>query len=153
MCVVCVCCVCVCVCVFRVKTRTSIKNSFNPLESNIKHFELTDVAAALDEVIADSILFTAVPKPDIDIVREVITCKPVQYDVASIYDITMMSDTILSFKRNEYMNKENVEIIESLTRGQSNYGCWYSFRRCVVTASEAHDVKTRMESLKRGWNH
>ena len=48
----------------KVNICTSIKKRFNPLESNIKPFP-------------DSILLTTVPKPEIDFVRGVITCKPV----------------------------------------------------------------------------
>ena len=130
---------------------SSTKKIFNPIEVNIKPLKLVDIAAALEEIIPDSTLFTGVPKPEIDFVREVITQKPAKPDVIGIYDIILKSDSLSSFQNNisKHMTKENIMFIESLTRGQSNNECWYFFRRGVVTASKGHDVKTKMETLKR----
>ena len=99
--------------------RSSMKDNFNPIEANIKPLELVNIAAALENVIADSTLFTGVPKPEIDFVREVITQKPAKPDVISIYDIILKSDSISSFRNNisKHMTKENIILIESLTHG------------------------------------
>ena len=52
----------------------SAKKKFNPLaKSDKKLLSLIDFASALEEIVANSILFTAVLKPKIDFVREIIT--------------------------------------------------------------------------------
>ena len=39
--------------------------------------------------------------------------------------------------------------IERQTRGQVDNEQWFRFRKHVITASKAHDVKTRMETAQR----
>ena len=52
----------------------SPKGEFNPLAKSDKTpLSLIDFASALEEIVPNSILFTAVPKPEIDFVREIIT--------------------------------------------------------------------------------
>ena len=60
------------------KTRKLVstpKKAYHPLpeKSSIHPLKLTDIATALEDIIPDSILFTAVPKPKIYYVREIIT--------------------------------------------------------------------------------
>ena len=48
------------------------KKVFNPVkDTNIKLLTLSGIAKALEEVAPQSIIFTAVPKPKVDFVREV----------------------------------------------------------------------------------
>ena len=48
------------------------------------------------------------------------------------------------------MTKENIERIEKLTRGQNTNNLWFSFRKCVVTASKCHDVLTKLNKIEKG---
>ena len=45
-------------------------------------------------------------------------------------------------------SKEDLSIIESETRGQSENANWFLYRKHVITASKAHSVKTKMASLR-----
>ena len=68
------------------------KKKYNPLlHSHIKPLSFHDFAEALDDIIPDSVLYTAVPKPEIDFVREVLTVKDISMDLTSIDDILIMS--------------------------------------------------------------
>ena len=39
--------------------------------------------------------------------------------------------------------------IEQATNGQSGNPSWFSYRKHIITASKGHDVKTRMETLRK----
>ena len=70
---------------------TSKKNYDPPSGCNFKPFKLTDIAAALENVIPQSVLFTAVPKPKIDFVREIVTsCVEKPDGLESIDDIIIV---------------------------------------------------------------
>ena len=78
------------------------KKVFNPIRNtDRKLLTLTSIAKAIEEVAPQSILFTAVPKPKIDFVREVLTksAERPKY-IASIDDIMLMSGSISSFNEN-----------------------------------------------------
>ena len=100
------------------------KKRFNPLiDNNCKFFTLTDIAKALEDVAPQSIIFTAVPKPKVDFVREVLTKNTKKSaNVPSIDDVILMSQSIKSFTENmsKNMTVDNIEIIESSTHGQSS---------------------------------
>ena len=52
----------------------SPKKKFNPLaKSDKKPLSLIDFASVLEDIVPNSILFTALPKPKIDFVQEIIT--------------------------------------------------------------------------------
>lgn len=130
------------------------KRNFNPLANSTKKLlNLTDVAKALENVAPGSILFTAVPQPKVDFVREIITVedKP-PTDLANIDDIVIMSESKTLFKENlaSNMTKENLKHIEVLTHGQSENENWYAYRKGVITASKAHDVLTKMDKVIKG---
>ena len=129
------------------------KKKFNPLVDNSRRLlTLTDIGKALEEVAPQSIIFTALPKPKIDFVREVLTKNiPKPADVASIDDIILMSQSIKAFKENlsKNMTVENIKLIESSTYGQSSNETWYRFRKGVITASKSHDVFTKMTKLSK----
>ena len=63
-----------------------------------------------------------------------------------------MSNSIHDFHQNvtEHMVQKSIEHIEILTRGQCSNESWYSFRKGVITASKAHEVKTKMEKFSKG---
>ena len=88
---------------------------FNPLiDNNKKLLTLTDIGKALEEVAPQSIVFTALPQPKIDFVREVLannTAKP--DNIASIDDIIFMSEDLKSFRENlsKNMTLKNIKIV------------------------------------------
>ena len=127
------------------------KKVFNPLtDCNKKLINLNDIAEALEEVSPNSIIHTAVAKPEVDFMREVTNIgKP---DAVSVDDVILMSENKEQFKMNLYssMNRDNINKIEKITRGQSDNHLWFSFRKGVVTASKSHDVLTKMKKLTKG---
>ena len=129
------------------------KKKFNPLiDNNKKLLTLTDIGKALEEVAPQSIVFTALPQPKIDFVREVLTnntAKP--DDIASIDDIILMSEDFKSFRENlsKNMTLKNIKLIENNTHGQSANETWYQFRNGVITASKSHDVFTKMTKVNK----
>ena len=74
----------------------SPKEKFNPLvKSDKKPLPLIDFASALEEIVSKSIHFTAVPKPKIDFVGEIITDWAEETDVeeASLKSLIKISKT------------------------------------------------------------
>ena len=129
----------------------SPKNNYNPIATTkLKKLTLTDIAKAFEDIRPDSIIHTAVPKPKIDFVREIISINPVNDSILSLDDIIMMSDSTDSFFEHLYENvtKDVIKKIEILTRGQAANKCWHTFRKGVITASKGHDIKTKMEKIK-----
>ena len=61
-------------------------------------------------------------------------------------DVINMSKNISFFKGDvlNVFNKENIETIEKLTMGQSENRHWLEYRKCLITASKAHEVVTEM---------
>ena len=115
--------------------------------------KLTDIASALESVIPNSTLLTGVPKPEIYFMREGIVAKSsIPTDVISVDDVIVMSDSIKTFYENvaEHFSSKNIEQIEILTRGQCSNESSYAYRKGVITASKAHEVKTKMEKFLKG---
>lgn len=131
------------------------KKNFDPLQHcGEKLLSLNEIADELKEIILDSILFTAVPKPEIDFDRECLSISDVTQpsDVYSISDILAMSKTKTEFECNlvAYVTPEKVIDIEKLTQGQSENTGWYNFRKHVISASKGHEVLTKMKKVKSG---
>jgi hypothetical protein len=127
------------------------KKRFDPLAgSNMKLLSLVDFAKAIKDISPDSILLSAVPKPEIDFVREDASTKAVA-TVPSIQDLTLMSKTKTEFIDNIKitMTAKNISEIEVTTRGQSKNDAWFDYRKGVITASKAHEVLTKMEKVKK----
>jgi len=129
------------------------KKVYDPLVNvNKRPLLISDYATALEKIAPTSMLFTAVPKPKIDFVREIITKnneKP--DDIQSIDDVLLVSNTFEEFSKNLKLFTEiNITKIEILTRGQSSNEQWYTFRKGVITASKAHEVITKMKKIKAG---
>ena len=123
------------------------------IDTTTKTISLVEIATALEEVAPLSIVHQAVPTPEIDFVREVVTKNStVPDDLVSVDDVLLLSETETSFYENlkHNFNKKNINRIEMLTRGQSSNDAWYRFRKGVITASKCHEVLTKMKKLKRG---
>ena len=130
------------------------RRHYNPLVDNTKKLlSLIEIASALEEAAPLSIVHQAVPKPEIDFVREIITkTNTVPVELVSVDDILLLSTSRSDFDENLLHNftKENIQKIENITRGQSDNEAWYMFRKGVITASKAHEVMTKVKKLKKG---
>ena len=103
------------------------------------------------KVSPQSILHTAVPNPKVDFFRELISTKIVQPEkVLTISDVIVMSKNMSDFKENLSLSKENLESIEKFTIGQSENEHWFEYRKCLITASKAHEVVTKMTKVEKG---
>ena len=72
---------------------------------------MKDFSEAVNKVSSQSILHTAVPKPKVDFVRELISTKIVQpKKVLTISDVINMSKHMSDFNENlRFFTKENIE--------------------------------------------
>ena len=108
---------------------------------------------AIEDVAPESTVFTAVQKPKADFLKEILYKSSERpSDLASIDDIMLMSDDIVSFFQNltTNMTGENIKRIESsITHGQSSNEIWHRFHKGVVTASNCHDVHTKWSKLAK----
>ena len=100
----------------------SPKKKFNPLaKSDKKPLSLIDFASSLEEIVLHSILFTAVPKPKIDFVWEIITewAGETDVEVTSIESLIKLSKTKVEFLENlDLLPVEKIRQTEVCTRGQ-----------------------------------
>ena len=83
---------------------------------------LIDFASTFEEIVPNSILFTAAPKPKIDFAQEIITEWPGEtgVEVTSIDSLIKLSKTKVEFLRNLDLHLlEKIRQIEVFTRGQS----------------------------------
>ena len=83
---------------------------------------MIDFASAFEEIVPNSILFTAAPKPKIDFVQEIITEWPGEtgVEVTSIESLIKLSKTKVEFLKNLDLHLlEKIRQIEIFTRGQS----------------------------------
>ena len=63
----------------------------------------------------------------------------------SISDAINVSKNMSDFKVNlSAFIKENTKTIEKLTMGQSENEHWFEYHKCLITASKAHEVVTKM---------
>ena len=133
----------------------SPKKRFDPLKNcDLKLLSIKDFAEAINKVSPQSMLHTAVTKPKVDFVRELISQKIVQpKKVLSISDVINMSKNVSKFKENlSVFTKENIETIEKLTMGQSeNEHLFEEYRKCLITLWKAHEVFTKMtKAVEKG---
>ena len=59
----------------------------------------------------------------------------------------------ISFFKGDVLNvftKENIETIEKLTMGQSENRHRLEYRKCLITASKAHEIVTEMTKKEKG---
>ena len=91
-------------------------------------------------------LHTAVLKPKVDFVRELISTKIIQpKKVLSIYNVINKSENIGDFKENlSVFTNWNIETIEKLTMTQSENEHRSEYCKCLITASKVHEIVTKM---------
>ena len=111
-----------------------------------------DFADKLKDIIPGSVLYTAVPKPKVDFVRETLSTNETKSELPNIDDYLVSSRKCFEFFTNI---KENfcsgvIAKIEIATRGQSDNSLWFSFRKGIITASKSHEVMTKMKKVVSG---
>lgn len=130
------------------------KKNFNPIaKNNTAILNFNTIVEALGDMLGVTTLSTAVPKPEIDFFREVLTKQPsLEEQVISLNDIVLMSSSSEEFLKNlnELMTLNNIEAIEKFTKGQSCNSHWFDCRKGVITASKIHEVKTKMAKVEKG---
>jgi len=131
------------------------KKNYNPLHHcSLKALNFKDIADALEkeDVIGNTILSTAIPRPEIDFVRTILSEKLVDDSIPCVDDMILMSQTVEEFMQNLSVNfsKETILKIEQVTLDQSTNQLWYEQRKSVITASKVHEVKTKMTKVNNG---
>ena len=117
---------------------------------------LSEIANALREVCdeKDSILFSAVRRPQSFSIEELLQqTKSLQETTGllTFEDYLEIFDSKTDFLLHLEYFPSRIEDIERGTRGQSTNPLWCAIRKHVISASKAHEVKTRMLSyLKKG---
>ena len=70
--------------------------------------------------------------------------------VLSISDVINMSKNMSDFKENlSVFTEENIETTEKLLMGQSENEYWFDYQKCLITASKAHEVVTKMTKVEK----
>lgn len=132
----------------------SPKKKYNPLQDNSKKLlQLSDIAEVLKEVMPNSIVHQAVATPEIDLCREMISSNKIKPSgVLSVNDVIAMSKSKFEFYENlkTCIDHERIQQIQLITRGQNVNKLWFDFRKNVITASKAHEVKSKMSKHAKG---
>ena len=69
----------------------------------------------------------------------------------SISDVINMSKYLSDYKGNlRVFTTDKIETIEKPTMGQSKNEHWFEYCKCLITASKAHDVTTKMTKVEKG---
>lgn len=126
----------------------SPKKRFDPTVNITKPLKLEEVADALRLVFkeSESIIFTAIPKASANNSTPITEEK----QICTLDDFLLASSTPDEFCLNMEYFPQHIALIEKETRGQSNNLLWFAVRQHMITASKAHDVKTRMCSFRKG---
>lgn len=140
------------------KINSTPKKEFNPLinsRTSVSGLSFEEMIKSFEEsnIISETILSTAVPKPEIDFYREVMTKQSIEPEsVLSLDDVITSSKTLVEFFENMRLNisGETVKKIEKITRGQSSNHLCFQHRKGVITASKVHEVKTKMGKVIKG---
>ena len=130
----------------KTKLNSSPKKKFDPISESDYSLSLDETANALRNVCkeSDSIIFCAMPKAPTQVSEDE------SIDVESLNDLIILSNSVDEFmERLKAMSKETIIEVEEMTRGQSENPQWFAFRKHVITASKAHAVMTRCNSLKK----
>ena len=136
-----------------IKRKDPFNKNFIPLaKSDIKPLPLINFSSALEEVVPNSILFTAVLKPKIDFVSEIITewAAKTDVEVTSIESLTNLSKTKVEFLENlDLLSIAKNSQMEVCTRGQCCNEQWYLCRRGIAAASKPHEVIRKMRKVRK----
>ena len=95
---------------------------------------MTNFASALEEIVPNSILSTAVPKPKINFLQKIITewAGETDAEVTGIEGLIQLSKTKVKFLENlDLLSIEKIRQIEVYTRGQCCNEQWHLCRKGV----------------------
>ena len=99
---------------------SAAKKTFNAITTEV-NLDTTAIAEKLEDVIPDSILFTAVPKPKIDQVRDYynVNCPEKPKHLLFMADILSMTTTLAEYHQQvkAHFKRKNISEIEKLTHG------------------------------------
>ena len=133
-----------------IKTLLTIpKKNYDPLVQLQKRpLDFHDFSDKLKDIIPGSALYTAVPKPKVDFVRETLSTNETKSELPDIDDYLVLSRTCDEFFANI---KENfcsgvIAEVEMAMRGQSDNSLWFSFSK-NITASKSHEVMTKIKKV------
>ena len=106
-----------------------------------------------EDIVPNNVLFTAVPKPKVDFVRESITewTGKTDAEATRIESLTKLSKTKVEFLENlELLSIDKIREMEVCDRGQCYNEQWYLRRKGVITTSKVHEVITKMKKFRKG---
>ena len=131
---------------------TPKKNYDHLVQPQKRPLDFHDFADKLKDIIPGSVLYTAVPKPKVDFVRETPSTNETKSELPNIDDYLVSSRKCFEFFTNI---KENffsgvIAKIEIATRGQPDNSLWFSFRKGIITASKSHEVMAKMKRVVSG---
>ena len=135
------------------KVLSTPKKNFKPVDSIEKVINFNHIVNSLGDLVLTTILSTAVPTPEIDFVREIVSeKKTIAEPPTSIDDLLLTSQSKKEFFENLDVNfSEHLTAkIEEITRGQSENPLWYDYRKGIISVSKVHEVKTKIKKIKKG---
>ena len=123
-------------------------------ENNKKPLQLVYIASALKNIAPESIIHTAVAKPEVDFFIDSTkksSKEDKNFDCVSVDDLLLMSQSKADFFQHlqDNMTPKNLKDIEKLTQGQSDNENWFQFRKGVISGSKAHAVSARMKKVRK----
>ncbi len=131
----------------RTEINSSPKKAYKANSNNNHSLSLGDIVSALNSECSEtpSIINSAVTNDQVSLPK-----KEQQFLVNSFDDHLLAASDAEEFKRFiSDIKAEEICSIEQATRGQSDNPDWFSYRKHVVTASKAHEIKTKMETANR----
>uniref|UniRef100_A0A7M5WWY6 YqaJ viral recombinase domain-containing protein n=1 Tax=Clytia hemisphaerica TaxID=252671 RepID=A0A7M5WWY6_9CNID len=163
----------------RKKLFSTPKKNYHPLpikRKTTKTLSFEKIVETLKEkdLMKDTTLSTAAPQPEIDFVVESVRKPDHVSDLPCIDDVIVVEsvrkpdhvsnlpcidDVILTSKSTDEfltnvtndLTNDIIDKIEVATKGQSTNELWYQHRKSVITASKVHEVKTKMETIIKGY--
>ena len=112
---------------------------------------LNNLAESLKNVSSESILLSAVPKPDVDLVTDLVKQQTDEFpeNLCSVYKWIHKSVNIENYLANLFvdMSTETISEIELLARGKNNNKLWCNYRRGVITVFKAHFILTKINKI------
>ena len=108
---------------------STLKKTYNPLseQGDMKMLMMNDFAEGMKDVCTESILFSAGRKPDVDFVTD--------HAKKQIDEVLKIFCCIYDW------------ISELLTRRQNKNKLWYNYKKGVISASKAHSILTKMNTI------
>ena len=121
----------------------SPKKRYDPTITLECTLSLQEDRAAIKEVCDNSMIFTT------ELKQQPIPVNEEHEQICTLDDFLLISSKPDEFFLHMEYFPSHVAEIEKKTRGQSNNPLWFAVRKHMISASKAHAVKTRSESLEK----